>query len=65
MRVFDDPMTDEQEDELAGLLRKMQDHEREIIPEETNRMRELVRILYKTGSLHPDEEEELAGLHER
>ena len=65
MRVFDDPMTDQQEDELAELLRKDKDHDREISPEENSRMRELVRILYKTGSLEPDEEEELAGLHER
>ena len=58
-------MTDQQEDELAELLRKDKDHDREISPEENSRMRELVRILYKTGSLEPDEEEELAGLHER
>ena len=49
-------MTAEQLDEMNDLLRKEKDHEREITPDESSRMRELVRILYKTFGLEPDEE---------
>lgn len=50
---------------MNDLLRKEKDHEREITPDESSRMRELVRILYKTFGLEPDEEIELAHLHEK
>ena len=63
MRVFEEPMTPRQMDELDELLHKEKDHVRDVTPEEAQRMKELARILIRTAELEPEEEKELEFLH--
>lgn len=63
MRVFEEPMTPRQMDELDELLHKDRGHTRDQTPTEAQRMKELARILYRTCELEPEEEKELEHLH--
>lgn len=56
-------MNDDQMEELKDLLRRDKDHERDLTPDEQDRMKELVRILYRGAELEPEEEKELEELH--
>ena len=56
MRLFEQPMTGKQEAELAELLQKDKDVERNLTPEEQDRMIILAKILYKGAELDPEEE---------
>lgn len=63
MRLFELPMTQDQEEDLAALLLKDKDVERNLTPDEQQRMKELVRMLYRGAELEPEEEKELHYLH--
>ena len=56
-------MTAAQEEDLASLLQKDKDIERNLTEDEQDRMRDLVKMLYRGAELEPDEERELAYLH--
>lgn len=56
-------MTQDQEEDLAALLLKDKDVERNLTPDEQQRMKELVRMLYRGAELEPEEEKELHYLH--
>jgi len=56
MRLFEQPMTGKQEAELAELLQKDKDVERNLTPEEQDRMIILAKMLYKGAELDPEEE---------
>ena len=48
-----------------ALLQKDKDVERNLTDDEQQRMRELVRMLYRGAELEPEEEKELLYLHQK
>ena len=65
IRLFDQPMNHEQEEEFADLLSHDKDHEWVIEKDEKNRFKELVRMLIRGAELEPEEEKELFYLHRK
>ena len=58
-------MSPDQEEEFAELLIKDKKHEWRIEPDESQRLRELVRMLIRGAELEPEEEKELFDLHRK
>ena len=56
-------MSPAEEEDLAYLLQKDKDIERNLNDQEQDRMKELVRMLYRGAELEPEEEKELYYLH--
>jgi len=65
MRLFEQPMTPAQEAELADLLQRDKDVERNLTHDEQKRMKYLVKMLYRGAELEPEEENELLYLHQK
>ena len=62
-RLFKDPLSEDEEDDFGKLLKKDKDIDRNLTPEQKNRLKELVRMLYRGVDLEPEEEAELVFLH--
>ena len=58
-RLFKDPFTAEDERDLAQLLARDKESERDLTPEEQSRLKDLVRLLYRGVELDPKEQTEL------
>ena len=58
-------MSPDQEEEFAELLIEDKKHDWRIEPDESQRLRELVRMLIRGAELEPEEEKELCDLHRK
>ena len=65
MRLFEQPLTQEQADEYADLLDRDLDHERDITPQEHETLAALAQMQQRDVQLEPEDEEELERLHQK
>ena len=64
-RLFEEPLSGEQLEEMNDLLKRDKGIERNLTPDEEDRMLMLVKMLYRGAELEPEEEKELQMLHKK